>query len=142
VFGPHERLVMLESALDAAIEAARADMGNVQLKREDGLHIVAQRGFNDAFLEFFDRVRDTAGGRIVVADVAADPIFAGTEAAKVMEAAGVRAVQSTPLIAASGVVLGMLSTHYCEPRTPDEDDLQEIDLIARRAAFWLEEATA
>jgi len=141
-FGRHERLAMLESALDAAIEAARADMGNVQLKRDDGLYIVAQRGFKEPFLEFFDRVHDMPSARVVVADIAADPIFAGTEARWLLEAAGVRAVQSTPLIASSGAVLGMLSTHYDHPQAPDESDLQDIDLIARRAAFWLEQSTA
>jgi GAF domain-containing protein len=54
----------------------------------------------------------------------------------------VRAVQSTPLIASSGVLLGMLSTHYGAPHAPDQDDLQDIDLIARRTAFWLEQSTA
>jgi hypothetical protein len=150
-FGRHERLAMLESALDAAIEAAQADMGNVQLKHTDGLHIVAHRGFEEPFLQFFDRVNNAtcacgtaieAGMRIVVRDVAVDQIFVGTEAAKVLEAAGVRAVQSTPLIASSGVVLGMLSTHFSRPHAPGEADLQEIDLIAHRAAFWLEQPTA
>ena len=151
VFGPHERLIMLESALDAAIEVAHADMGNVQLKRDDGLHIVVQRGFKEPFLEFFDRVDHehcacgtaiNAGARVVVSDVAADPIFAGTEAARVMHAAGVRAVQSTPLIATTGVVLGMLSTHYSQPLTPEAEELQDIDAIAQRAAYWLEQLTA
>lgn len=150
-FGRHERLPMLESALDAAIEAAHADRGNVQLKHTDGLRIVAHRGFKEPFLQFFDRVNNTAcacgtaveaGIRIVVRDVAVDQIFVGTEAARVLEAAGVRAVQSTPLIASSGVVLGMLSTHFSQPHAPDEADLQDIDLIASRAAFWLEQPTA
>jgi len=141
-FGRHERLAMLESALDAAIEAAHADMGNVQLRHADGLHIVAHRGFKEPFLEFFDCVNDTQPARVVVPDVAADSTFAGKEAARVLEAAGVRALQSTPLIASSGTVLGMLSTHYGEPQAPDEAGLLEIDLIARRAAFWLEQPTA
>ena len=150
-FGPHEHLSMLEAALDAAIEATHADMGNVQMKRLDGLHIVALRGFKEPFLQFFDCVNDTqsacgtaakSGSRIVVPDVAADPIFVGTQAARVMEAAGARAVQSTPLVAASGVVLGMLSTHYDHPHALPPEALEAVDRIAARAAYWLEQVTA
>src|SRR5437773_1550237 len=50
-FGPHQRIEMLEFALEAAIEAARASMGNVQLKDEDGLRIVTQRGLAQPFLD-------------------------------------------------------------------------------------------
>src|SRR5438874_2201830 len=60
----------------------------------------------------------------------------------VLQAAGARAVQSTPLVSVSGQVLGMLSTHYDRPHTPEEPELQIIDHIARRAAFWLGEAGA
>ena len=151
VFGPHERLAMLESALEAAVAAGHTDMGNVQLKLDDGLHIVAQRGFKEPFLEFFDRVDHDhcacgtaikAGARVVVPDVAAHPIFTGTEAARVMQAAGVRAVQSTPLIGTTGIVLGMLSTHYDHPYAPPLEELEAVDLIATRATYWLEQLRA
>ena len=150
-FGPHERLTMLQAALDATIEATHANMGNVQMKRPDGLHIVAHRGFREPFLDFFNCVHDTpsacgtaakSGDRIVVPDVAADPIFVGTPAARVMEAAGARAVQSTPLVATSGVLLGMLSTHHDHPHAPPPEELEAVDRIAARAAYWLEQVTA
>jgi len=150
-FGAHQRIAMLDSALDAALEAAHAPMGNVQLKDEDGLRIVAQRGLAQPFLDFFARVTEAQGAcgtasrmgsRIVVSDVATDPIFVGSEAGKVLAAAGVRAVQSTPLLSASGNLLGMLSTHYDRPGTPGEPELEAIDLIASRAAYWLDQPTA
>ena len=53
-----------------------------------------------------------------------------------------RAVQSTPLISVTGNVLGMLSTHYDRPGEPDALDLEAIDLIAARAAYWLDQAIA
>ena len=150
-FGAHERIEMLDSALEAALEAAHAPMGNVQLKDKDGLRIVAQRGLAQPFLDFFARVTEAQcacgaasrmASRIVVSDVATDPIFAGSEAGKVLAAAGVRAVQSTPLVSVTGNVLGMLSTHYDQPFQPDEAELEAIDLIASRAAYWLDQATA
>src|SRR3954469_25169135 len=49
---------MLEGALDAAIDATGAQMGNVQLKAEDGLHIIVHRGFKAPFLEYFAHVHD------------------------------------------------------------------------------------
>ena len=151
VFAAHERSAMLDSALDAAIEASSAQMGNVQLAKEDGLHIVAQRGFREPFLTYFACVRDMPSpcatafkraGQVVVSNVAADPIFQGTEAASVMEAAGARACQSTPLVSVSGQALGVLNTHYDHVHTPEPEDLDTVTVIARRAAYWLEQATA
>ena len=126
-------------------------MGNVQLARHDGLHIVAQRGFAQPFLEFFARVSHDGSAcgaamkqckRIVVTDVATDPIFAGTVAGSVLKDAHVGAVQSTPLLASSGWVLGVLSTHYEDRHRPSERELDVLDEIARRAAYCLESGAA
>lgn len=145
------RTDMIESALDRALSATGARMGNVQLARSDGLHIVAQRGFAQPFLEFFARVSHDGSAcgaamkqckRIVVADVATDPIFADTVAGSVLKEAQVGAVQSTPLLASSGWVLGVLSTHYEDRHTPSERELDHLDEIARRAAYWLESGAA
>jgi hypothetical protein len=140
-FAPHQRMVMLESALDAALEATHTPMGNVHLKDEAGLHIVTQRGFVEPLPDFLNTVTDPRA-RIVVSDVATDPIFAGSEAGRVLQAAGIRAVQSTPLVSTTGNVLGMLSTHYDHPGAPGEAELEAIDLIARRTAYWLDQPTA
>jgi GAF domain-containing protein len=139
--------VAIESALDCALRATGTAMGNVQLLYPDGLRIVAQRGFERAFLDFFARVDDAGtacgaamkqGRRIVVADVASDAIFAGTAAGEVLVAARVRAVQSTPLIGASGRLLGILSTHRDAPGAPEDSELDALDRIARRTTQWLE----
>ena len=52
--------------------------------------------------------------------------------------AGVRAVQSTPLVADFGRLLGMLSTHWTTPRELTERMEDVLDHIARRTAFWLD----
>ena len=71
-------------------------------------------------------------------DVQSDPIFVGTDSAEIMEQARARACQSTPLLGASGEILGMLSTHYERPRRPTEQELEVLDHIAKRTAFWLD----
>lgn len=146
-FEPDQGADMVEAALASAVSACGADMGNIQLACTDGLRIVAQRGFEQPFLDFFARVDDEAsacgvamkrGRPAIVDDVRSDPIFAGTPAGAVMEQAGARAVQSTPIVSSSGWVLGVLSTHYAKRHRPDTRALEAIDRIARRTAYWLE----
>ena len=141
--------VLLEEILNAAGEITGADFGTIQrLDRATGvLKIVAQRGFDRKFQDFFDSVHAglAASGtaleksqRVIVEDVANDPIFRGTPAREVMLRAGALAVQSTPLVSRSGETLGMFSTHYRSPRRPSERDLQRLDLLARQASDLIE----
>ncbi len=140
--------LLLHDILDAAIEITGAAMGNIQLLEGDGLRITAQRGFERPFLEFFGTVADgeaacgaalQRGARVIVDDVLTSPLLAGTPALAVIVAAGVRAVQSTPLVSRSGRILGMFSTHYQQaPRQPGERALRLLDILARQAADLIE----
>jgi PAS domain S-box-containing protein len=141
---------LLEEIVAAGTEITRADMGNIQLLEDGALKIVAQRGFEAPFLDFFNSVSHglaacgTAlqrGERVIVEDVAESPVFTGTAACAVMLAAGARAVQATPLVSRSGRVLGMFSTHYQEPGRPGERELRMLDLLARQAADLIEAQT-
>jgi GAF domain-containing protein len=76
--------------------------------------------------------------RIVIDDVTESPVFRGKPALEVLLDAKVRAVQSTPLIGASGTMLGVLSTHWSSPRHVSEHDLFQFDLLARTIANCLE----
>jgi PAS domain S-box-containing protein len=136
---------MLDEILTAARTITRADMGNVQLLNEAGvLKIEAQQGFSQEFLDFFHSVPagegaacGTAlgsGARIVVENVEESPIFSGQPSLTVLREAGVRAVQSTPMVTHGGVVVGMLSTHYRTPKQPSDRDLRLLDLLTRQAA--------
>ena len=58
--------------------------------------------------------------------VSSDPLLAGTPAYDVMLGAGVQSVQSTLLIAHSGDLLGLISTHYRHPGRPPERGLNLI----------------
>jgi PAS domain S-box-containing protein len=139
---------LLDEILNAAVELTSADMGNIQLLEDGALKIVAQRGFESPFLEFFRTVRDGSESscgaamhkreRVIVEDVANSPIFAGTPALEVMLAAKAFAVQSTPLITRSGRVLGMFSTHFHKPHKPHDRELRLLDLLGRISADLIE----
>ena len=148
-FRPQFTTTLLNGILLAVIEGTRADMGTIQAYvRETGsLHMLVHRGFQEPFLEFFDSVGpgDAACGtalkskrRVIIPDVANSPIFAGTRLLEVVLDAGIRAVQSTPLMGKSGDVCGILSTHYRNVTQPGKKDLHLIDYFAGWAAETLE----
>jgi hypothetical protein len=146
-FGLSESAVILEAALNAAVNGTGAPRVNVQLTCPEGLRLVTHIGFEQPFLEFFATVgRDTpaccgaaheSAQRVIVRDVRTDPIFAGTLAGDVMQSASARACQSTPLTGSAGEVIGMISTHYEKPHRPSPEELATIDLIAQRTSYWL-----
>lgn len=133
--------LQLRTFLSSAIDASNADFGNIQLfnPATSSLRLLVHRGFDMEFLRFFSDVRNdaTACGsaarsraRIVVPDVASDPVFQRGEAREVVLGAGVKAVQSTPLIGPSGSFLGVLSTHYRRVGTPSSRELAQLDELA------------
>lgn len=140
----------LMEVLEAAIELSGADQGTVQLRdAETGdLRIRAQQGFEASFLSHFQSVcmasgaacgtAMTEGRQVVVPDVEMSEVFRNTSSLQVLLGAGVRAVQSTPLISSTGQVLGMLSTHFRTPHHPSEEELRFMQLLARQAADYLE----
>jgi PAS domain S-box-containing protein len=143
----------LNAVVETAMAIAGADKGNLQLldPTTEVLTIAAQRGFGDPFLEFFASVRDDAsacaaamksGERVTVEDVRESEVFAGQPSKKVLLDAGVRAVTSTPLLASTGNLLGMISTHFAKPHRPDERELHLMDLLARQTADYLERKRA
>jgi two-component system CheB/CheR fusion protein len=144
---------VLVEIVDAAIAISGADFGNIQLLDRDSgdLKIAAQRGFPEWWLEFWNTVQQGRGvcgtalerrERVIVENVETNPLFAGTPALEIQLKAGVRAVQSTPLIGRGAELLGMLSTHYRMSGRPSDRALQEIDLLARQAADILKMAYA
>ncbi|MBV8736215.1 MAG: response regulator [Alphaproteobacteria bacterium] len=140
--------------LDAAIALTGADKGNIQLfdPKSESLTIAAQRGFEKPFLDFFAEIRNgeavacgaamAAASRILVEDVSDSAIFAGQPSLDVLLQAGVRALQSAPLMSSNGSVIGMISTHFSLPHRPSEQELRFMDLLARQAADYLERKRA
>ena len=142
---------ILQEIMDAAVAIVGAEKGTLQLVEGDSLRIVAHHGHEHPFLNFFASAENVAsvcgeatrrGERVVVQDVEASPLFAGTPSLPVLRDAGVRAVQSTPLLSRRGELLGILTTQWGIPYVPDEHDLWRIDLLARQAADMIEHTRA
>jgi signal transduction histidine kinase len=134
---------LLEEVLNAIISLQKADFGNIQLYNMESqtLEIVAQRGFQQDFLDHFRSVHDDGAAcgramqgreRIIIEDVQTDPKFEPHRA--IAASAGFRAVQSTPLFTCGGELVGMISTHFRQPHRPSEHELRFTDLYAVHAA--------
>jgi len=106
------------------------------------LEIRAQCGFHDEFLNYFERVKFGDGcacaralerrESIIIADVTRDPVFRPCLA--IMQNAGVRAVQSTPLVSRYGAFVGVLSTHFADVHRPTDVQIRAASAAARSAA--------
>ncbi len=140
----------LEEILNVTLELQQADFGNIQLYDPESatLHIVAQRGFSQAFLDHFRVVSATepsacgrvlqSRSRVIIEDVEQDADYAPHRLAAAE--AGYRGVQSTPIFGRDGSIKGVLSTHFREPHRPSHQDLQMTDLYMRIAAELIERA--
>src|SRR5467141_726573 len=144
-------LPLLEEVLNAIIALQNADFGNVQLYDPETktLEIVAHRGFQRSFLDYFSSVNEPGAAcgramqrreRVIIEDVLADPDFEPHR--QIAASAGFRAVQSTPLFSRSGEPLGMISTHFRQPHRPSGHDLRFTDLYARLAGELIERQRA
>ncbi len=135
---------VLGCILDGSMDLTGATLGNVQLMDwETGyLTIAAQRGFRQEFLDFFRRVNtddSSACGRalkqqrtVVIKDVMSDEDFAPYRA--IAEQARFRSVQSTPIVSSSGVLLGVVSTHFVVPHEPTKAEMNAVRSLARVVA--------
>jgi PAS domain S-box-containing protein len=137
----------LQEIMATAVAIVSADKGTLQLLEGDTLRIVAHYGQEDFFLDYFASAEKQAstcgeatkqGGRVVVEDIETSSLFAGTPALDILRRAGVRSVQSTPLLNRKGRLLGILSTHWGSPHVPSEQELWRIDLLARQTADLIE----
>jgi PAS domain S-box-containing protein len=151
VLGPGGLDALLQEIMDVAVEIMGANQGTLQLLEGNSLRIAAQRGHTESFLKFFASAETVAsscweaarrGDRVVVPDVENSELFAGTESLTILRAAGVRSLQSTPMVSRTGKSVGILSTHWSQPHCPDERDLSRMDLLVRQAADLIEVARA
>ncbi|PWU12875.1 MAG: chemotaxis protein CheR [Verrucomicrobia bacterium] len=140
-----------QAALDAAVELTRADMGTLQVydEKSKSLRLAAQSGFKLSVATQFTEVTDKSGTscaealrkgqRVLAEDVTQSDCFKNSPALPILQGAGVRAVQSTPVLSRQGRVLGIFSTHWKQPHKPDEDTLRLLDLLARQLADLIEQ---
>jgi PAS domain S-box-containing protein len=137
----------LQEVLTSAIALQRADMGCVHLydAASDTFKVATQLGFEPNALETLSTFDPhSASGRalltesrIVIEDVKLDPDY--QHLLPFAKEAGYRAIQSTPLKSRGDVMLGILSTHFREPRQLESRELRMLDLYARQAADFIEQ---
>lgn len=130
--------------LQKGMALAGAPMGNVQIldRSQKVLEIAVQSGFRKNFLDFFRAVEADGqsvcarafrrGETVMVEDVAAEKLPPDYQL--VFAEAEVRAVQSVPLIASDGTMIGVLSTHFREPMKLGADELLALRRHATLAA--------
>jgi GAF domain-containing protein len=135
---------VLERTLAESLKVCGTELGNVQLMnwRAGCLEIKTQRGFNDEFLSFFKRVHFGDGSAcaralksrkpVIIEDITLDPEFRFCSA--IMHRAGVRAVQSTPLVSRYGAFVGVLSTHFLRSHRPTDLQMRAVADAAHCAA--------
>ena len=117
----------LNKLLLQCIEEDNASKGNIQLylPQTDELIIVAHHGFDQAFLTFFSSVKPFdlsscgrafgAGKTIFIGDTRTEISFIESHR-RAAEAAGFRAVKSMPVFCPDNKPIGVVSTHFSEPR--------------------------
>jgi len=147
-----------ERIMDAAVEIMHSDFASLQMlypeRGQPGgkgeLRLLASRGFppeSVAHWEWVTAGTDCAcgvalktGTRCDVADLANDARIKGRER-DVYFQAGIFAVQTTPLFARDGRLLGAISTHWKRPRDPGmltERDWRMFEVLVQHAADLLE----
>jgi PAS domain S-box-containing protein len=140
---------LLKEILVAATAIEGSEMGLVRLydPEQGELQVVASVGMTEAFLERFSRVKVgvaacgmavARGGPVIIEDVEVDPSYAPfRESARL---GGFRGDYSTPLISRSGELLGTIALFFREPHRPSERQVRLIELYARQAADFIENA--
>ena len=134
----------------------RSDFASMQqyfphLGARGELKLLGHYGFSDEAARFWAWVRAdskcTCGvaivrrERVIAADVETTAFMMGTADQATYRAAGIGAVQSTPLLSRGGELVGMISTHWSNAHTPSERDLRLLDILARLAADLIERKT-
>jgi PAS domain S-box-containing protein len=123
---------LLEEVVDAAVSVVGADMASIQLRDplSGELKLIAQRGFAPEVVDHFASARPDAE----------------SSDREAMRAAGVLAIQTTPLGSRSGKVVGLLSTYFRRMHPLPSHSLKLLELLALQCTDaiertrWAEEA--
>lgn len=140
---------ILEEILRTAVAVEGTDMGLLSLWEPDAvcLQVGASLGFGAVFLSQISGVPAGVGAcglsfqerrRVVVEDVESDPTVGPLRDA--MSAAGIKSIHCTPLITRSGESVGVLSLHFRWHHKPSDREMNVIDLCARQAVDFIENA--
>jgi GAF domain-containing protein len=137
---------LMHQVVDAAMDFAGATLATLQTfdPHAGALKLRAQRSFDRGFCQSFDNLQPgepallydayRTGTRVVIEDIARSSLLGKSDWLRALLDAGVRAMQSTPVVGLSGRVLGVLSTYHQQPGRPTEQQLCLIDLLACQLA--------
>ncbi|MFC4358411.1 GAF domain-containing protein [Halobium salinum] len=145
---------LYESVLDTGMDLVDAEFGTIQRLDPQAreLDMFAYRGFSGEMIAHWDRVGvETSSScaralqteeRVVVPDVQSCEFIEDGDDLEAFNRAGIRSVQSTPLVSRSGELLGMFSTHWADTHEPSERDLHLLDVISRQVADLMQQRAA
>ena len=148
-----DQQALYEKIIDAAVAIMRSDFASMQIfhperGKSGELKLLASRGFSPDAMAHWEWVRPDSdcicgralkhNRRVVEPDMEKSGMLAGTRDQEMYLLAGIRAVQSTPLVSRDGKLMGMLSTHWRKPHIPADRDLRVVDMVARQAAELIE----
>jgi len=139
----HDLRSLLGEILSAALAAAGAGKGTIELIEKDGVQrIHAQKGFWPDEGDFSGWLTESSAISesnewIVIEDVERSPVL-GTNARRDLLRAGVRAVQYAPLVTRRGSRLGHVAIYGASSRRPPETEQRFLELLTRQAADLIE----
>jgi PAS domain S-box-containing protein len=157
LIGEHSDEALYEKLIDAAARIMHSDFASMQMLASEPPHegellLLAHRGFAPEAASTWQWVRQDArsscaaalraGHRVLVPDIEACAFMVGTDDLLAYRQAGIRAMQSTPLLSRNGNMVGMISTHWRVGHEPSERDLRLLDVVARQAADLIEHRNA
>jgi PAS domain S-box-containing protein len=140
---------LYEQILDAAIAVLHADFASIQMFHpergpEGELHLLGHRGFPPFAAATWEWVRPSSATscaeairtrrRAVIPVIERSEPLQGTDALETYRKAGIRAVQTTPLLSRYGALLGVFSTHWRESHDLSASEHRNLDLLARQVA--------
>lgn len=141
---------LYDQILDVAMAIMGSDFSSIQMldPKKEELYLLAWRNFHPESAKYWQNVSVQTGTpcsialrkgeRILLTDVYASDCLKNTENLRHFTLSGITAVQSTPLLARDGRVLGMISTHWRERHEPSEYELALFDVLVRQMADVLE----
>jgi PAS domain S-box-containing protein len=148
---------LYEESLDALQAITGADFASIQMFHPDygsqgQLRLIGHRGFSEQaatrweWVSFATRTSCgealRTGKKVTVQDVRFCDFLTNSEELAAYQDAGIRAVQSLPLVSRSGALIGMVSTHWREPHEPSATEARAVDVLARLLADLLERSRA
>jgi PAS domain S-box-containing protein len=148
---------LFQKLVNAAVAIMHSDFASMQMfYPERGtrgeLRLLASHGFNEEAQRCWEWVsHETAsscgevlrsGRRVIAKNVQECEFLIRLGGLQAYLAAGIHAMQSTPLISRDGKLVGMISTHWREAQEPSERDLRLFDILTRQAADVIERTKA